>query len=716
MDSLAEVAHKTVMKKGRVTMTELSSSFKLPVDVIQELISARVCNSSTRFSEPSKIVNQALVTEIYEQDKKNVLCALCNAVTQPCSVQELMRACHMQEEEEEMATELLKDLTKDAHVQGSLTSVRKRECRYVYVPDAFIAAQHDAAYTFFSVNGYLDLATATAMQVRRLHPFVKDNNPDAVCLETVAVSRAMVEQLNAVADEAVVRRSWFEAWMVIPLGISQADAAHLVGMCSACQRAEDDPLRVLQMDGVYGVSNAFVEDIMGHFRREISSSATCPSSASVGEPSPRGAGAPRKGKERRKGGRKMNDAVLDLPEDEVESFISSCKPDLGDHPRLVLALGAHLAHRFRDAKMEAKRLAKEMSAGNVNSQADAFDATLESEYLALQLFGRGVQALRDSLRHRKTPGNCSRLAPGIITSATNHSAFDTSIDTAAVQRGKYTQQDNDSSHGRRAEVYLLKTKGAGLAAIITARECEKLGIAFAAQDKAQGKDTERMPSITMEARSALVEVLPQDVGRALGNLWQAALDGDSLGSFCEILQEQIFPACNLVGRRLDKRKERQLLAEEERVMKGRLFRSESEDDVLHLATLLVFQHVKGALPLLPRPHVGPSERELHPVEQDMKESWSGVVLSALRGLVPSETELVLSNLQWNIADQVGDANANNASPRSTDRTDLEMRNLKTDSSEEVKSEEMRIDRGECNTTRLMKSIEAARALGLECGD
>ena len=54
---------------------------------------------------------------------------------------------------------------QDAHVQGSLTSVRKRECRYVYVPDAFIAAQHDAAYTFFSVNGYLDLATATAMQV-----------------------------------------------------------------------------------------------------------------------------------------------------------------------------------------------------------------------------------------------------------------------------------------------------------------------------------------------------------------------------------------------------------------------------------------------------------------------------------------------------------------------------------------------------------------------
>ena len=78
---------------------------------------------------------------------------------------------------------------------------------------------------------------------------------------------------------------------------------HLMGYCGLAHPPQWADLKV------YGVSNAFVEDIMGHFRREISSSATCPSSASVGEPSPRGAGAPRKGKERRKGGRKMNDAV-----------------------------------------------------------------------------------------------------------------------------------------------------------------------------------------------------------------------------------------------------------------------------------------------------------------------------------------------------------------------------------------------------------------------
>lgn len=48
------------------------------------------------------------------------------------------------------------------------------------------------------------------LKVRRLHAFVKEKHPDAECLETVAVSRGVVEQLNAVADEAVARDSWFE--------------------------------------------------------------------------------------------------------------------------------------------------------------------------------------------------------------------------------------------------------------------------------------------------------------------------------------------------------------------------------------------------------------------------------------------------------------------------------------------------------------------------
>lgn len=42
-----------------------------------------------------------------------------------------------------------------------------------------------------------------------------------------------------------------------------------------------------------------------------------------------------------------------VSEEEVRLFISSRKPEMQDHPRLLLALGAHLALPFCDAKMDA---------------------------------------------------------------------------------------------------------------------------------------------------------------------------------------------------------------------------------------------------------------------------------------------------------------------------------------------------------------------------
>lgn len=46
-------------------------------------------------------------------------------------------------------------------LQGLLAGGKARE----YVPDSFLVVQHEAAYAFFSENGYLDQATAAALQV-----------------------------------------------------------------------------------------------------------------------------------------------------------------------------------------------------------------------------------------------------------------------------------------------------------------------------------------------------------------------------------------------------------------------------------------------------------------------------------------------------------------------------------------------------------------------
>lgn len=55
--------------------------------------------------------------------------------------------------------------------------------------------------------------------MRKLHAFVRDRHPDAVFLEKVVVSSAVIERLQAVADGAVAEASWFEVKAGVLIGV-----------------------------------------------------------------------------------------------------------------------------------------------------------------------------------------------------------------------------------------------------------------------------------------------------------------------------------------------------------------------------------------------------------------------------------------------------------------------------------------------------------------
>ncbi|CAM9760821.1 unnamed protein product, partial [Ectocarpus sp. 12 AP-2014] len=371
LSSLALEAGTAAAERGRVSLQELAPILKLPVEFTGTLVSEWMHDPGSHLmtARKLKLVSGALVTEAYEKTKRAELCSICCAATEPRSVEELMEGCDLlHPEEEKMALALLTELTESGELEGSLAGGARGA--QAYVPDSFVAAQHKAAHAFFSANGYLDHATASGLQVRKLHAFVRDRHPDAVLLDKVAVSSAVIERLQAVADGAVAEASWFEAWVVVPTALSDADAAHLVGMCAACKRLDGDPLKVLQL-GVYGVSATFVQGIIAQFREEAASesNSTAPSGGSwggEGHPARASAsgGSSRKGggKNRKRGGTRKPSGDVDLAVDrEAERFVRRCRPELEDFPHLVTALGAHVAPALREAREEVVRRANQVS-------------------------------------------------------------------------------------------------------------------------------------------------------------------------------------------------------------------------------------------------------------------------------------------------------------------------------------------------------------------
>lgn len=214
------------------------------------------------------------------------------------------------------------------------------------------------------------------------------------------------------------------------------------------------------------------------------------------------------------------------------------------------------------------------SATSFHDRVGAFEATFENKHLVFQLHCRGVQTLRQALRrHAPSPESSgSRPAGG------------------SDDRGSNTAWDAHGSE-ERVEAYLIQTKGAELAEIVTARECDKLvkkstrqydrartrwikrifcrrvcrlrflarcvaflrqytdaafangrcardsrfallqGIAFSSQDRAKGPGAERMPAIT-EVRQC------NEVARALNEssclplLYLAMLLVDNVRPLC----------------------------------------------------------------------------------------------------------------------------------------------------------------------------------------
>ncbi|CAB1105496.1 unnamed protein product [Ectocarpus sp. CCAP 1310/34] len=715
LSSLALEAGTAVAERGRISVQELAPILKLPVEFTRTLVSEWMHDPGSHLmtARKLKLVSGALVTEAYETTKRAELCSICCAATEPRSVEELMQDCALlHPEEEEMALELLTELTKSGQLEGSLAGGARGA--QVYVPGSFVAAQHEAAHAFFSANGYLDHATASALQVRKLHAFVRDRHPDAVLLEKVVVSSAVVERLQAVADGAVAEASWFEAWAVVPTVLSDADAAHLVGMCAACKRSDGDPLKVLQL-GVYGVSATFVQGIIAQFREEAaseSSSTTASGGAWGGEGHPARASA--SGGSSRKGGGKNHkrgasrkaggDVSVDLAaEREAERFVRRCRPELKDFPHLVAALGAHVAPALREAREDVVRRANQRSsADSFHERADAFETAFETSYFDFQLRCRGVQALRNSLRQQQQQQQQQQKR-----NVPSH---------PGDEDGPPVSGKDGCRSGERAEKYLLRTLGAQLAELVTTRECEKLGIPFASQDGgACRRPEERMPFISEAASSALAEVLSRDVAESLVRLWQAATAGCQLSDFCETLEEQVFPVCNLVGRRLDKRQERRLVEDRQRETKASLFRSVSERDVFHFAALVVFQSVTGATPLLPPPGPRPPAQEGgHDSSQQQQQPWAAVLLDAVRGHVSSEAEECLSDLQREI--QASEAVAISADAGESGR------GAEEDSSVGNNDGVVCVKAGKAGGkdaaagVRLMESVEAARVLGMAYGD
>ena len=115
-------------------------------------------------------------------------------------------------------------------------------------------------------------------------------------------------------------------------------------------------------------------------------------------------------------------------------------------------------------------------ADSFHERADAFEAVFDRSYSAFQLHCRGVRALRQALlrqRQRRPSGDVVGDPRADPDGSSDDAAGGDGAGSGGVGRGSSIASDKRDIEGR-AETHLLRTLGAQLAELVTARECEKM--------------------------------------------------------------------------------------------------------------------------------------------------------------------------------------------------------------------------------------------------
>ncbi|RLN58569.1 hypothetical protein BBJ29_004295 [Phytophthora kernoviae] len=259
LDGVMEDTDVLLQESGTTSIGDLAQQFGFAVDYMREVVRTRL-GSILHARERENV----LYTDSYVQAQKVRVRGVFAAVTRPVFVPDVLRSFEF---DEKVATEALNELMQSKVLMGTM---RGRE----YVPYVFMAAQRESMYSFFQQNGYLEHARAKELQVARPYEFLRNRFPDAVPLQESVVSHSLQLQLEGAVEAAVNDGNFVDVRLVLPSALPAGDVGLLLSMSPALEKA-GQVTKAYQIADSYAVSSAFFASCMEKFKKDATVKASC---------------------------------------------------------------------------------------------------------------------------------------------------------------------------------------------------------------------------------------------------------------------------------------------------------------------------------------------------------------------------------------------------------------------------------------------------------
>nr|XP_034965253.1 E3 UFM1-protein ligase 1 isoform X1 [Zootoca vivipara] len=578
LDQIAEETNDKLQESGQVKISDLCKAYDLPGDFLKQAFSIRlgkIIHGKIDQDNRGVIFTDAFVTRHRARIR-----GLFTAITRPTPIINLITRHGFQEH---LLYSMLEELVSTGRLKG--TVVGGRQDKAVFIPDIYSRTQSNWVDSFFKQNGYLEFDALSRLGIPDPVNYIKKRykSLQLLFLKSSCVGQEIVDQVEASVDEAISSGTWVDIAPLLPSSFSVEDASMLL---QQVMRSFSKQPSTLVFGDTTVVSEKFINSCADLFSDLMHQKAE---------------------KEM-----KNNPVHLITEEDLKQSaFVenaSSSKKDKKDERRKKAAEGTGSvkssggggnAREFKIKK--AKKKGRKDADSDEESQTSSSN---KSKHLEIPFLS--PEEIEDVLRKhvRDCPEELiTELADHLIRPLTKsyqevvRSVFMSSTSTYSGASRKKTIKDLQEEVSTLYNNIRLFEKGAkhftdetqsNIAKHMLKTFCTDItNLIFNCLAADQMMAAEDYTAITTEMRKKILSTLSEETRGPLTKL-HISLNGKSLEEFVSCL-DAAAEACDIMVKRGDKKKERQILFQHRQALTEQLKVTEDPALILHLTSVLLFQ-------------------------------------------------------------------------------------------------------------------------------
>eukprot|EP00794_Sanderia_malayensis_P000235 gene235-852_t len=583
LDRTAEEINESLQDAGQLTIGELSKTFNLPSEFLLSIIEPRL--GSQIKGQLESLNRGTLFTESFVARNVAKIRGVLSAITRPTQIAFLVSQYGLSEN---FLSGVLSDLVACGRLAGS---IQGRLDKAVFIPDAYTNTLNTWTASFFQQNGYMEYDTLQRLGISDGRQFLKrrlkQDDDSLLFLPTCCVGKSIQDHIEAVIDEALTSSSWVHVKPLLPSPFTTEDMTQLLNHCLKGQRKANSHLF---QDGII-VSEQFINECMKKFHPIIKEKAD-----TVVRTSPA--------------------LFADLSKQERANLTESKGADSKQvkrderHKKATLG-GGQKGGAGRGGRETKTKKVKDKSKGrNKGQQYDSDDEQNDkkpgkspSQMLLIFMSEEEIEDFLDNELHGIVDGLTAELASYLFRPLTQQykemakSVFQSKSSSSDVKRKSHSEYQ-DKINGLYANIKLFE-KGLLLLDLDSqVHLCKHLlktlcqdvvNLLFemvAAENLLTLADDE---SFTNETRLKLLHRLSGSFKGPLTKL-NSSLAGKSMEEFFTNLETITGPDyCDVMLKKVDKKKERQLVFNHRQSLIDQLERETEPAMALHLVVVILFQ-------------------------------------------------------------------------------------------------------------------------------